>query len=358
MSIKSKLFDNLDLKKIENDPDFKEDSVREVIILPILKELGYAQNNIVRSKTLEHPFLKVGSNKKIPIKLIPDYVFKIENNYAWVLDAKAPDQNINDSDNIEQVYCYASHPEIRSTYFALCNGLSFILFRPQQSNIPVLYFSLDEIDYYWDKLKTFLSPDSFHVGKNIAYDNTEEYVKAKGGFDYLTRPLLNEIPVKKQAAKRHFGVHGYFTKQSWNIVAEYIKNFSKPGDLVLDPFGGSGVTAVEAMMNNRKAINIDINPMAVFMVEALTSPVKQNELFDAFNRIKEEYKLHEPKTNKDVNKALKKYPKPKDLPLAKGSDVDTVKGLFTNSQIAQLGYLKYLICKETNENIKKSLLLV
>jgi 16S rRNA G966 N2-methylase RsmD len=57
---------------------------------------------------------------------------------------------------------------------------------------------------------------------------------------------------------RHFGVHGYFTKQSWNVVAEYIKNYSQPNDIILDPFGGSGVTAIEALMNNRKSINIDI----------------------------------------------------------------------------------------------------
>ena len=109
--------------------------------------------------------------------------------------------------------------------------------------------------------------------------------------------LLEEIPVKKQQAKRHFGVHGYFTKQSWNIVAEYIKNFSKPGDLILDPFGGSGITAVEALMNNRNAINIDINPMAVFIVKSLIAQVKC-EFADAFHRIKKEYLKKNPKQMK------------------------------------------------------------
>lgn len=40
---KEQLFGQLDLRAIDQDPDFKEDSVREVIILPILKELGYKQ---------------------------------------------------------------------------------------------------------------------------------------------------------------------------------------------------------------------------------------------------------------------------------------------------------------------------
>lgn len=113
--LKEKLFGDLPISQIRFNPDFKEDSVREVIILPILKELGYQQNNIIRSKTLQHPYLKIGSKKR-PINLIPDYILTINGNHAWVLDAKAPDQQIINSDNVEQVYSYATHPEIRSTF--------------------------------------------------------------------------------------------------------------------------------------------------------------------------------------------------------------------------------------------------
>ncbi|WP_242445707.1 DNA methyltransferase [Chromatium okenii] len=94
--------------------------------------------------------------------------------------------------------------------------------------------------------------------------------------------------VKKRAAKRHFGVHGYFTKQAWNVVHEYI-NFSQAGDVVLDPFGGSGVTAVEAMMLDRQAIHLDLNPMSTFLIDALTSPVDLIDLQCSFERIKTAY---------------------------------------------------------------------
>lgn len=358
MNLKEELFGKLDFKKIGANPDFKEDSVREVIVLPILHRLGYMQDNIIRSKTLKHPFLTIGSKKKIPIKLVPDYSLKVANSFAWVLDAKSPDENLNDSDNIAQVYSYAFHPEIKSTYFALCNGLDFVLYRTGYTNEPIFKFPVDEIDHYWDKLKTLLSPDSFQVGKNVVYERTADYVRAKGGFDYATRPFLEEIPVKKRAASRHFGVHGYFTKQAWNVVADYIKNFSQPGDLVLDPFGGSGVTAIEALMNNRKAISIDINPMAVFIVQALIAPVKQSEISDSFQRVKKEYLQKEPKTKEEIQKALKKYPYPKGFALPKGSDVGTVEQLFSNKQLAQLGLLKSLILKEKEENIRNSLLLM
>jgi 16S rRNA G966 N2-methylase RsmD len=350
---KRKLFGDLNFKQVAANPDFKEDSVREVIILPILKELGYTQDNIVRSKTLQHPFLKVGSKKR-PINLIPDYALKVENNFAWVLDAKAPSQKIISDDNVEQVYSYASHPEIRSNYFTLCNGVEFSLFRTSDTDKPILFFSVEEIEQYWKELKMFLSPNSFQVGKNFVYEPITKY---KSGFDYNDRPLLEEIPVKKRAARRHFGVHGYFTKQTWNVVAEYIKNFTKPGDVVLDPFGGSGVTVIEALMNNRSAINIDLNPLAVFLVQSLIAPVKQSDLTQAFNEVKEEYLKKEPKTKDEIKKALKKHSGPKPLPLPKGSDVETVDQLFSDKQTAQLGLLKSIILKLSNENIRNSLLL-
>ncbi|WP_198407688.1 DNA methyltransferase [Candidatus Endomicrobiellum trichonymphae] len=155
-----------------------------------------------------------------------------------------------------------------------------------------------------------LSPASFQTGKRFYYEPRETTGLYGNQFDYVNRLLLEEIPVKKRAAKRHFGVHGYFTRQSWNIVAEYIKNYSKPGDLVLDPFGGSGVTAVEALMNGRKAINIDLNPMAIFLVKSLlmTTIVRQSDLAQAFEEVKGEYVKKEPKTKEEIEKALKKYP--------------------------------------------------
>lgn len=354
---KESLFQKIDFRALADNPDFKEDSVREVIILPILKELGYQETDIVRSKTLQHPFIKIGSKKR-PIRLIPDYCLKVEGSYAWVLDAKSPHEKISDSDNLEQVYSYASNPEIRSTYFAICNGLEFSLFRTEQTNQPILSFSLDEIEHHWAVLRSLLSPDSFQVGKKITYEGTTATAKPTAQFDYANRPLLEEIKVKKQQAKRHFGVHGYFTKQAWNVVAAYIKHFTRPGDLVLDPFGGSGVTAIEALMNNRKAINIDINPLAVFIVQSLIAPVKQQDLSDAFERVKTEYKKKEPKNKKQITEALRKYPYPKGVVLPKGSDVETIEHLFSKKQLAQLALLKSIIKKEKNEDSRNSLLLM
>jgi len=353
---KQSLFNGLNIESIKDNPNFKEDSVREEIISPILKELGYTHENIVRSKKLNHPYLMVGSKRK-KIKLYPDYSIKLGETFAWVLDAKEPNESVDSYDNTEQVFSYATHPEIRSVYYALCNGIEFSLFRTAQPGETVLYFNISEIEHYWDKLNYFLSPNNFQFGK------TPDYVPQRTEnndpkFGYTNRPLLEEIPVRKQQAKRHFGVHGYFTKQSWNIVNEYIQNYSLPGDLVLDPFGGSGVTFIESLVLNRRSIHVDINPMANFIVESLITPINLNDFSSSYSRVREAYIKLEPKTEKEFDSALNKYPYPKSIKLPKNSDVDTVDQLFTKEQLAKLSLLKFLINKETNNGYRNTMLLM
>ncbi|MCH7525062.1 MAG: type I restriction enzyme HsdR N-terminal domain-containing protein, partial [Bacteroidetes bacterium] len=114
---------------ILNHPEFEESSVREEFITPILKNLNYkafGRNRIIREKTITHPFVQIGTGKR-EITNYPDYLLEINNKYAWVLDAKNPNENIKTGKNKEQAYFYAIHPEIRVEYYALCNGREFIL---------------------------------------------------------------------------------------------------------------------------------------------------------------------------------------------------------------------------------------
>ncbi|GMO52115.1 MAG: hypothetical protein Pg6C_17450 [Treponemataceae bacterium] len=335
-------FGDFDISSIAGNADFKEDSVRAAVIDPVLRELGWAHENILRGKAIKTEE-RVGSKKR-SVTLIPDYLLQLDGKYACVLEAKAPRESILGGKNTEQAYSYAAHFAILSVYFALCNGVEFVLYRTGDPKNPVLYFRITEIDAHWADLLRFLSPASFQTGKKIEYEKPQAAQGAKE-FDYAARPLLKEIPLKRQAVRRHFGVHPYFTKQSWNVVSKYIENYSAAGDVVLDPFGGSGVTAIEALMLRRKAITIDINPFSVFLIVALASPVNEFALREAFEKIKEEYMKLEPKTKTAINETLETYPGPKNIPLPKGSDVQTVPELFSKKQLAQLALLKSLIRK-------------
>jgi hypothetical protein len=56
-------------------------------------------------------------------------------------------------------------------------------------------------------------------------------------------------------------------QQGEGEVAELIERFSQPGDLVVDPFLGSGTTAAAAVKLGRRFIGADINPGAVAITQ-------------------------------------------------------------------------------------------
>ena len=154
------MFSHFDFEVLD-DLYFKEDSVREELIVPIIKALGYSVTGdarIVRSKPLVHPYVAIGSQRK-NISIIPDYLFMLGNKPYWILDAKSPTEDILKSKHIEQAYSYAIHPEVRAELYALCNGREFILYSIGCFE-PVLHFALKDIEKYWEKLFRILNPET------------------------------------------------------------------------------------------------------------------------------------------------------------------------------------------------------
>src|SRR5438034_5629092 len=102
-------------------------------------------------------------------------------------------------------------------------------------------------------------------------------------------PILSAIPAARQEDARHYGVHPYFTRRPANVVRAYIERYSREGDVVLDPFGGTGVTATEAFLLGRKAIQNDLNPFANFIARniadtTLASTVPLQKAFEGVHQ--------------------------------------------------------------------------
>ena len=142
-----------------DDPEFKEDSVRELVIAPILARLGYlpsGSTRVTRSKSLQHPFVRVGTRKH-HVTTIPDYTFYVDDKPLFVLDAKAPNQEVLSDDHLQQAYSYAIHPEIRCEEFGLCNGRELVLFNTRQAE-PLLHLRFEEFESKWRDIEKFLAP--------------------------------------------------------------------------------------------------------------------------------------------------------------------------------------------------------
>lgn len=180
-----------------NDPEYGEDSVREEIIFPIIKALGYtshSNNRIIRSRKLLHPFVSIGSIQK-KIYIIPDYVMEINKKTSWIMEAKAPNQDILKSKHVEQAYSYAIHSEVRAEYYALCNGKEFVLYHVSEYK-PVLYFDIRLLPSYWGQLNSLLSPENLYNNSNRKLSKDLGLHLKRLGFDSFKELIFPRVPIE------------------------------------------------------------------------------------------------------------------------------------------------------------------
>jgi len=81
----------------------------------------------------------------------------------------------------------------------------------------------------------------------------------------------------------------YWGKKPHNIFRKYIENYTKENEIVLDAFAGSGITPLEAVQANRKAVAIDLNPVSTFMIEILAKPLNYSKFGKYYSEILEKF---------------------------------------------------------------------
>lgn len=106
--------------------------------------------------------------------------------------------------------------------------------------------------------------------------------------DYNVPPF--DQPITTTKATAIYNMHTYWSKKPHDAIQQYIRHYTKPGDLVLDPFCGSGGTALAALMEGRAAIAIDLSPAATFITKNYCTPVDVDELQRAFEELKAKVK--------------------------------------------------------------------
>ncbi|OSP10390.1 hypothetical protein B9H04_02915 [Halorubrum ezzemoulense DSM 17463] len=87
----------------------------------------------------------------------------------------------------------------------------------------------------------------------------------------------------------------FWGRKPQNLVTSYIEQFTDEGETVLDPFSGSGVTALEALRADRRGIYNDLNPLFRHIARTTAAHVDLDELEDGFDTVMENlrYRRHE-----------------------------------------------------------------
>jgi ubiquinone/menaquinone biosynthesis C-methylase UbiE len=88
------------------------------------------------------------------------------------------------------------------------------------------------------------------------------------GPSYTREPFATDVSEGKNDAI--YKLHSYHTKVPYKSIMHYIEHFTEPGDVVLDVFCGSGMTAVAASQIGRIAVSCDLSPICTFMTHNYT----------------------------------------------------------------------------------------
>ncbi|MHA1267100.1 MAG: DNA methyltransferase [Candidatus Helarchaeota archaeon] len=83
-------------------------------------------------------------------------------------------------------------------------------------------------------------------------------------------------------------MHKFFARKQADVIREYIRCYTNEGDLVIDPFCGSGVVIGEALRLNRKVIGIDINPVSIFITRNTVKSIASELIIREMERIQDD----------------------------------------------------------------------
>ncbi len=108
-------------------------------------------------------------------------------------------------------------------------------------------------------------------------------------------PTTNADPLPARSASRSeitgrkgsifYRAHSYHTKVPPEGIAGLIEHYTEPGDIVVDPFCGSGMTGIAALMTGRRAIVSDLSSAATHIAHGYVARVDPEMLKHSASRL-------------------------------------------------------------------------
>jgi DNA methylase len=93
----------------------------------------------------------------------------------------------------------------------------------------------------------------------------------------LVETLLAAVDCRKPVAGLTHDFYRYPARFSPQFARAIIESFTKPGDVVVDPFMGGATTLVEARALGRIGIGLDVNELSCFIARVKTTPLTESD---------------------------------------------------------------------------------
>ncbi|MFX0151598.1 MAG: DNA methyltransferase [Candidatus Hodarchaeota archaeon] len=97
------------------------------------------------------------------------------------------------------------------------------------------------------------------------------------------KPIEQALPTSGHTSM--YVMHKFFARKQEDVIRKYIQRHSKKGDLILDPFCGSGVMIGEALRLGRRIVGIDINPVSIFITKNTITALNTDRIIKQFKQI-------------------------------------------------------------------------
>lgn len=130
------------------------------------------------------------------------------------------------------------------------------------------------------RARRFESPPVFTMSPN---PNLADFVEPTRPPKPVVDPFSTTISSGKNTYV--YDAHTYHTKVPPQGIEVLIEHYTRPGDVVLDPFCGSGMTGVAAVQKGRAAILADLSPAATFIAFNITTPIDADRYLAAVEDI-------------------------------------------------------------------------
>jgi hypothetical protein len=112
-----------------------------------------------------------------------------------------------------------------------------------------------------------------HADTNRAGETKNTSVRNNSIPIRLPENFVAAVLSQERVTEAPHDVYRYPARFSPRFAREAIDAFTRPGDLVVDPFCGGGTTIIEAVALGRRAAGIDISALATFLARTKTSPL-------------------------------------------------------------------------------------
>lgn len=140
--------------------------------------------------------------------------------------------------------------------------------------------------YGWNRIDEFFAAWTAagfrpvgHIVWHKGYASSTRFLEARHEQAYLLakgRPRPPPAPVPDVQPWEYSGNRAHPTEKAVGILTPLIRSFSQPGEVVLDPFSGSGSTAVASALCGRRYLGIELEARYCTIAERRLAGVQRH----------------------------------------------------------------------------------